>query len=127
MGGFLSVIGTVFLFAVIAFGMWGCPTYNVWQQGLAGQAELARADMNRKIKIREAEAHMESSTLYAKSEIERAKGVAEANKIIGDSLHGNEVYLRYLWVQGLREGKDHTVIYVPTEANLPMLEAGKRP
>lgn len=31
-------------------------------------------------------------------------------------------YIQYLWVQGLHDGSSE-VIYVPTEANLPVLEA----
>lgn len=110
--------------AILAFAMWGLPQYSVYKQSLTGEAELARAEQNRKIKIREAEALKESATLLAAAEIERAKGVAEANKIIGDSLKGNEAYLRYLWVQSLNgEGKNPTVVYVPTEAGLPIMEA----
>jgi hypothetical protein len=30
-----------------------------------------------------------------------------------------------LWIQGLQD-KDNNTIYVPTEAGLPILEAGKR-
>ena len=30
------------------------PTYSVWQKGMAGKAELAQAEANRKIKIAEA-------------------------------------------------------------------------
>jgi len=52
-------------------------------------------------------------------------GVAAANKIIGDSLHNNEDYLRYLFVNGL-EHTSNQVIYVPTEANLPILEASRK-
>jgi hypothetical protein len=51
--------------------------------------------------------------------------VAEANRIIGESLKGNESYLRYLWIQNLESGSN-SVVYVPTEAGLPILEAGKR-
>ena len=68
---------------------------------------------------------MESAELLAQAEITRAKGVAQANKIIGDSLKENEAYLRYLWINGL-ESNNPTVIYVPTEAGLPILEAGRR-
>lgn len=108
-----------FIFFLIAAGMAGCPAYNVWQQGLAGEAELKRAEQNRKIKVQEAQAIFDSSSLHAKAEVERAKGVAEANKIIGQSLHNNEAYLRYLWIHSLESGKND-VIYVPTEANLPI-------
>lgn len=60
--------------------------------------------------------------LLAQAEVERAKGVAKANKIIGDSLKDNEAYLRYLFVNNLADTKDQ-VIYIPTEAGLPILEA----
>jgi regulator of protease activity HflC (stomatin/prohibitin superfamily) len=99
--------------------------YGVWSQSKKGQAELARAESNRQIKTLEAKAHMDSARYQADAEIIRAKGVAEANKIIGDSLAGNEAYLRYLWIQGLQTNQMQ-VVYVPTEANLPILEAGKR-
>lgn len=101
------------------------PTYSVWQKGMAGKAELAQAEANRKIKIAEAEAAKESAKSLAEAEIIRARGVAEANRIIGDSLKNNEAYLRYLYVNSLAE-KDANVYYIPTEAGLPILEAGKR-
>ena len=121
-----SFAGLVIFLLLIGGGMWGCPQYEVWQKGKLGEAELSRATQNRKIKVQEAEAAKESASLYAQAEIERAKGVAQANKIIGESLHNNEAYLRYLWiidVAGANTNK--TVVYVPTETNLPILEAGR--
>ncbi len=85
----------------------------------------AEAEQDRQIKVREAQAKLDAAKFEADSEIERARGVAEANKIIGESLKNNEAYLRYLWVQGLNDNSGE-VIYVPTEANLPILEAGNR-
>lgn len=98
--------------------------YNVWAQGKEGQAELARAESNRQIKTLEAKAMEESAKHLAQAEIIRARGVAEANRIIGDSLKGNEAYLRYLWMSNL-ECKNKEIIYIPTEANMPILEAGR--
>lgn len=122
----LGVAGTVVVLVLAAFGLWGCPQYAVYSQRLAGEAALARADQDRQIKVREAVAARDAANELAQAEINRAKGVAEANKIIGDSLKGNDAYLRYLWINKL--GDEHSeVIYVPTEANLPILEAGKRP
>lgn len=110
--------------ALIALTMAGCPMYNVWEQGLAGQAELRRAEQNRQIAIQEAHAKEESATLLAGAEVERAKGVAQANKIIADSLKGHEEYLRYLWIVDVAgQQAQKTIVYVPTEANLPILEA----
>ena len=113
------------LIIIIPIGMWGCPQYNVWQSGLEGQAELKRAEQNRQIAIEEAKAKKEAAQSLADAEIIRAEGVAKANKIIGDSLRGNEAYLRYLWIDSLNNNQQN-VIYVPTEAGLPILEAGKR-
>ena len=119
----INIIAGVLLLAAVAFGcMYGYPKYRLYSQELRGQANLREAEWSKQIIIEEARAEKESSTLKAQSEIERAKGVAEANKIIGDSLQGNESYLRYLWIQGLNDGSSE-VIYVPTEANLPLLEA----
>lgn len=123
--GVIFIAGAFILLLVVAALLFGSPPYNVWRQRLAGEAELARAEYNRQIAVREAEATREASTLLALAEIERAKGVAEANSIIGDSLQGNDDYLRYLWVQGVNSG-GNSIIYVPTEGNLPILEAGQR-
>ena len=112
-------------FGLIVLGMWGCPQYDVWQKELSGKAQLKEADWNRQIAVREAEAKKESAKSLADAEIIRARGVAEANEIIGKSLKGNEAYLRYLWIQGLQDGSSE-VIYIPTEANLPILESVRK-
>ena len=104
----------------------GCPSYNVYRAHKQGEAELAQAQQNRQIAVQEAQAHAESATYDAQAEITRAHGVAQANLIIGDSLKNNEAYLRYLFVNNLADTKDQ-VIYIPTEAGLPLLEAGQRP
>ena len=113
---------------VIGFGsLWGCPRYMVYSSRLNGEAELEKQKYAKQVDVQAAIAKKESAQLLADAEVTRAEGVAKANKIIGDSLKGNESYLRYLWINGLSEKDNNTVIYVPTEANLPILEAGKRP
>ncbi len=118
------IITIIVILVFIAALMYVIPVYKVWQKELAGKAELKQAEWNRQITIKEAEAKLEAEKLNAKSEVERAKGVAEANKIIGDSLKNNDAYLRYLWIRGLHDGSSE-VIYIPTEANLPILEASR--
>lgn len=114
---------SVFIFAIFAWMYFSFidPHIHIWQQSMIGQAELARAESNRQIATCEANAKKESSKALADAEVIRAEGVARANKIIGDSLEGNEGYLRYLWIQGLQTN-NMQVVYVPTEANLPILE-----
>lgn len=125
----ITIIAAGFVSVVILIALiWGCcalaAVYNVWSSGLAGEAELKQADWNRQIAVREALAKKESAIALAQAEIERAKGVAQANKIIGDSLKNNEAYLRYLWIDGLQNTKNQ-VIYIPTEGNLPVLESAR--
>lgn len=117
-------VASALLFAPLFGCMWAYPHYKVWSARKDGEALLAHSQSAKEVAVSEARAKMESATLLAKAEVERSKGVAEANKIIGDSLKGNESYLRYLWISGL-ESNNPTVIYVPTEANLPILEAGR--
>lgn len=113
-------------FVVISIGalMWGLPQYGVWQQELAGRAELVRAEQNRRIAVLEAQARLEAESLNAEAEVARARGVAEANTIVAEGLGGPEGYLRYLWIQSLGQNSQD-VIYIPTEAGLPILEASR--
>lgn len=115
-------------FLVIGGGVGGCmygmPMYNVYHQKMEGEAELAKANFSKQVMVQEAQAKMDAATMLANAEVERAKGVAKANQIIGDSLKNNEDYLRYLFVNNL-EHTQNQVIYIPTEANLPILERRK--
>jgi len=114
----LAILGV----AVVLGLMFGMPMYNVWQQEMTGKAEFSRAEQNRRIKVEEARAEKESASFRAEAEIIRAEGVAKANEIIGGSLKDNKDYLTYLWIQALYD-ESNSVIYVPTEANMPILEA----
>lgn len=117
-----------FAFVLLMFGMFVHPLLKPWWAGQDGKAELAQAEQNRQIAILEATAKKESAVQLAQAEIERAKGVAEANKIIGDSLHGNQDYLRYLWITEVAHNEGgKTTVYIPTEANIPILEASRIP
>lgn len=118
-------IGTFVLGGGIASCAYVKPKWNVWSAQMQGEAEYAQAEQNRRITVLEAEAKLEAAKSLAAAEIERAKGVAQANEIIGKSLKDNEAYLRWQWIQNLENG-NNSVIYVPTEAGLPILEAGKR-
>lgn len=113
-----------FFIGLIILGMWGCPKYNVYQQTMDGQAVLAHAQSSREVAVAEAKAKMESATLLAQADTIRAHGVARSNTIIGKSLKNNTEYLHWLWIDNI-EKNPNAVIYIPTEANLPILEAGR--
>lgn len=121
----------IFMAIVVAAGtIGGCcyiqPQYNIYVQKSEGQAQLAHAISSKEIAVAEAKAKMESAELLAKAEVLRAEGVAQANRIIGESLKGNEAYLKYLYINGIMESKiSKEIIYLPTEAGIPILEAGR--
>lgn len=104
--------------------MFGWPQYKVWQQNKEGEAELAKAEQNRQIKVQEAKAEEEAAKSLAQAEITRAEGKSKANEILVKSLGGPQNYMQFLWVDAMKNGQNQT-IYVPTEANLPVTEAGR--
>lgn len=121
--GWLSTIwgtvGTIVLAVLITAGMAGCPQYNVWQQGLAGEAKLKRATQERKILVEQAKAELESAEIRAL-----------AIEVLGQKAKDFPEYRlqEFLgaFAEALQSGKIDQIIYVPTEANIPIMEAGKR-
>lgn len=117
----LSVTAVLFFLGLIILGLWGCPQYNVYSERKKGEATLAHAQYSREVAVAEAKAKMEAATLLAQADTIRAHGIARANQIIGQSL--TPAYLHWFWIDNI--DKSNNVIYVPTEANLPVLEAGR--
>lgn len=117
------IIIIVAALGLIGLWMWGGPKYNVWRQEMRGKAQFAEAEQNRRIKIEEAKANLEAEKLNAQAEIERAKGAAEAIAIENGSL--TPTYIQYLWVRQQNANVNNKIIYIPTEAGLPVLEAGR--
>lgn len=120
---FLIIVSFFILFGGIGSCMYIGPKYRVWQQEMAGKAELAKAEQNRQIKILEARADLEAEKLNAQAEIERAKGAAEAIRIENGSI--TPTYIQYLWVRQQNANTNNKIIYIPTESGLPILEAGR--
>lgn len=99
--------------------LWGCPQYNVYKQRKEGEAQLAHAKYSREVAVAEAKAKMESASLLAQADTLRAVGIAKSNQIIAGSITAN--YLKWFWIDNI--DKSNNTIYVPTEANIPILES----
>ena len=110
----------VFVIAIILIFLFAWPQYKVWQQGMVGQAQLSKAQQSKQIAIE-----------TAKAELESAKLRAEAIKVMGKAAQEFPEYRQQEFIgafgEALREGNISQIVYVPTEANIPVLEAGKRP
>lgn len=115
-----SVIGIVavivILGAIITSLMWGIPTYKVWSQEMSGKAKLAEATQSRKILVEQARAEKESAILRA-----------DAIKIMGKAAQDYPEYRQQEFIgafgEAVKSGKIDQIIYVPTEANIPITEA----
>jgi len=110
----LTIIGLL-----AALGLWGCPQYNVWKKGMSGKAKLMEAEQTKKILIES-----------ARAEVEAARHRAEAVQIMGQAAKDFPEYrlqeFMAAFAEALQSEYIDQIIYVPTEANVPILEAGKR-
>lgn len=97
--------------------------YSIWSKEQRGRATLAESKFSRQVKIEEAKSNLESERLNAQAELVRAEGAAKSIQAEAGQLTEN--YIRYLWVRQQSNLNDKTVIYLPTEAGLPVLEAGR--
>lgn len=108
----------IIIIAVILGLMFGLPRYKVWQQEMAGKARLAEATQSRQILIEQARAEKEAALLQA-----------EAIKIMGEAAKKYPEYRQQEFIgafgEALKAGKINQIIYVPTEGNIPILEAGR--
>lgn len=108
--------GIISLFIIIAVGMWGCPQYNVYEQQLSGAAALSKAEQTRQIVVTQAIA-----------EEQAAQHRANAIKIMGQAAKDFPEYRSQEFIgafaEAMHNGKIAQIIYVPTEAGIPILEA----
>jgi regulator of protease activity HflC (stomatin/prohibitin superfamily) len=112
-------VGVVFgLLACVAFGLWFFPTYRVWQAGQSGKAALMRAEQEKQIQIEQ-----------AKAELEAAKLRADAIEIVGQASKDFPEYRTQEFIgafgEAIKSGAIDQIIYVPTEANIPIVESGR--
>lgn len=120
----LIIWGLIF----IAFCFWFFPVYGVWSSEKSGQADLAAAHFEQQVQVAQANGRLQAAETNKKAAIVEAEAVAAQIKLIGDNLKNDSLYLRWQWIKMMEETSgDHNTIYVPTEAGLPILEAGLRP
>lgn len=126
-----EIVVTLIIVVVLLGAFWFFPMYGNWTSAIGvktaqnnGRAKLAEANQSRQILITNAKAKEEAAVYDAQAEVNRAVGVAKANKIIGQGLKNNDEYLMYLYIQNMHQSKNQ-IIYIPTEGGLPVLEAGR--
>lgn len=113
--------------ALIGFLFWFFPMYNVWSSKKSGQADLEQAHFEQQCQVAQANGRLQAAETNKKAAIIEAEAVAEQIKRIGENLVRHDLYLKWQWIKMMEERPESSTIYVPTEAGLPILEAGKRP
>lgn len=112
----LAVIGIAMLMGLIYGIAVGYKHYDVWAAEMDGKAALLKATQTRQILIEQAKAEFEASK-------ERAKAI----EVIGEMAKKYPEYRQQEFIgafgEAVNNGNINTIIYVPTEANVPILEA----
>lgn len=98
--------------------MFGIPAWNVWRKGLSGEAMLRYAEQEKLILIEQAKAEAEASVMQAKA-IETVGAAAQKYPE-----WRQQEFIR-AFGDALQNGNIQKIIFVPTEANLPIVEAGR--
>ncbi len=119
-GGWIVVL-------ILAWILIGYPRWNVWASHQKGLADLQRAKNEQQVQVSAAQGRLDAAQLNKKAAVIEAEAVALQIKEIGAELTSHGLYLRWQWIEMMKHvGVDGTqTIYVPTEANLPVLEAGR--
>jgi regulator of protease activity HflC (stomatin/prohibitin superfamily) len=106
---------------LVAFGFFFgfIPAWKVWSAQKDGEATLARSESARQVLVQQAKAERDAASL-------RAEAIAIVGKAAKEYPEYRTQEFIGAFAEALKEGKVHSTIYVPTEANIPILEAGKR-
>lgn len=112
---------------LVLWALVGYPLWNVWASRKSGEAEYQEAINEQRIQIAEAQARLDAAELNKKAAIVEAQAVAAQVKEIGEQLTRHDLYLKWQWIKMMEDrDSEADTIYVPTEAGLPILEAGNR-
>lgn len=109
---FTSLVGLV---ATVTISMLVYPQYRVYLLRLEGEAILAKSEAQKRVLVEQARAEKEAAQLRA-----------EAINILGEAAQKFPEYREQefmgAFAEALREGNMQQIIYVPTEANIPIIE-----
>lgn len=124
----ITAIVWIVLAVVVLIGwtLFGMPMWRVWAQRKQGEADLQQAHKEQQIQVSKAQGRLDAAAINKQAAIIEAEAVAAQIETIGQTLTKHDLYLKWQWIKMMEERPESSVIYVPTEANLPILEAGKR-
>ncbi len=122
---------SIALLAGVLFGIgWGWANFRLWKAEYVGQALEIEKQYQGKATLAEAQFSKQARVESARAEKESAQLTADAIQIVGEAAKNYPEYRQqefYLSLgEALKDGKISQILYLPTEAGLPITEAGKR-
>jgi len=114
---------SMIVMAILLWALWGYPKWRVWASHQEGLADLMMAKNEQQIQIAEAQSRLDAAELNKKAAVIEAQAVALQIAEIGAQLTEHDLYLKWQWIKMMEERPKNSIIYVPTEANMPILEA----
>lgn len=125
----LIVLAGVAILAVGCGLLFGLPAYNVWASGMSGEAKLRHSEQEKRIMIETAKARAESAILAAEAEVETAKLRSKAIGLVGQAAKDFPEYRTQEFIgafgDAVQSGAINQIIYVPTEANIPIVDKAR--
>jgi len=116
---FLGTAAGIFLcFLAICVALWQ-PIVGPWVQERKGYANLRQAEQERQILIEQAKAERDAAEL-------RAQAIGIVGQAAKDFPEYRLQEFMGSFAEALMSDKIEKIVYIPTEANIPILEAGKR-
>lgn len=109
-GAILAIIALI----ALPFVVW--PLYRIWQQGLEGEARLKRAQQEKQILVEQARAEVEAADL-------RASAIAKIGAMAQQYPEYRNQEFIAAFADALQNGNIEKMIFVPTEANIPIIQS----
>ncbi len=123
LGSVVWIIAVIFGL-ILGWTLFGYPKWKVWASHQEGLADLTRAKNEQQIQIAQAQSRLDAADLNKKAAVIEAQAVALQIQEIGAQLTEHDLYLKWQWIKMMEDRHDKSsTIYVPTEANMPILEA----
>lgn len=116
-GILITIVAIIGIIVVLAGLMFGLPVWNVWKSTLAGEAAFKMAQQTRQIQVVQAQGELDAARL-------RAQAIGIVGKAAKDYPEYRQQEFIGAFAEALKDGKMDQIIYVPTEANIPIIEAG---
>lgn len=115
-GAVLFLIATIFVWKLVN------PKLNLYKANTEKQSVIREQEAISEAAEYAAKSRVTQATAEGEAKVIEAKALAEAQRIIAETL--TPEYVQYLYVEAIRDNPNQ-IIYVPTEAGLPILEAGR--